>query len=389
MVLFAQPMRKKATLFDIADALGISTGTVHRALHNNPGVSAETRNRVLEVSESLGYRPNLAARFLSQKTDFRMSINTLMGTTSFWDEVRSGIAEGARALGLDNVELDFRNYPLVGNGEEEAFNAALESKANGVIVFPSQPKSLRTWMKRATRAKIPVVCVSTDAPDTDRVAVVSIDTMASGSLAADLLGRFCGGTGTVAATLSALSINEHAEKIRAFQSTQKKLYPEMKLLEPVEDHDIESEAYDKCRKLFAAHPELRALYITTEASIPVIEAARDAGMLGQLSIIATDLFPKLAEELRAGNVAATIYQRPRSQGRLAFQVLYDYLVEGCCANPQVTLAPHLVMRGNLDFFLQRQPASGRAKSAAAGIHAANGANGSGIDGAADRIDTLD
>src|SRR5580765_1286751 len=106
MVLFAQPMRKKATRFDIADALGISTGTVHRALHNNPGVSAATRNRVLEVSESLGYRPNLAARFLSQKTDFRMSINTLMGTTSFWDEVRSGIAEGARALGLDNVELD-------------------------------------------------------------------------------------------------------------------------------------------------------------------------------------------------------------------------------------------------------------------------------------------
>ena len=363
-------MRRKATLFDIAAALGISTGTVHRALHNNPGVSAATRDRVLEVSESLGYRPNLAARFLSQKTDFRMSVNTLIGTTSFWDEVRGGIEEGARALGLDNVELDFRTYPLLGDGEEEAFNAALESESNGIILFPSRPKSLRGWMKRATRAKVPVVCVSTDAPDTGRVAVVSIDTMASGSLAADLLGRFCGGKGTAAATLSALSINEHAEKIRAFQSTLAGLHPEMKFLEPVEDHDIESEAYDKCRKLFATHPDLRALYITTEASIPVIEAARDTGMLGQLSIIATDLFPKLADELRAGNVAATIYQRPRSQGRLAFQVLYDYLVEGRAANPQVTLAPHLVMRGNLDFFLQRQPVLGRVKSASAG--AANG-----------------
>ena len=50
-------MRRNATLFDIADALGISTGTVHRALHNHPGVSAATRGRVLQVSKSLGYRP--------------------------------------------------------------------------------------------------------------------------------------------------------------------------------------------------------------------------------------------------------------------------------------------------------------------------------------------
>jgi len=73
-------MRHKATLFDIAGALGISTGTVHRALHNHPGVSSATRSRVLQVSRSLGYRPNLAARFLSQRKNFRISVNTLIGT---------------------------------------------------------------------------------------------------------------------------------------------------------------------------------------------------------------------------------------------------------------------------------------------------------------------
>ena len=89
-------MRRNATLFDIADALGISTGTVHRALHNHPGVSAATRSRVLQVSKSLGYRANLAASFLSQRKQFRISVNTLSGTTSFWDEVRDGINQGAR-----------------------------------------------------------------------------------------------------------------------------------------------------------------------------------------------------------------------------------------------------------------------------------------------------
>src|SRR5262249_51224282 len=158
------------------------------------------------------------------------------------------------------------------------------------------PKNFRAWMKRAAKSPTPVVCVSTDAPDSGRLAVVSIDTMASGSLAADLIGKFSGRKGKVAATLSALSIHEHAEKVQAFHATLQSLHPEMQVLEPIEDHDAESEAYDKCRALFAAHRDLAGLYITTEASIPVIQAARDSDLLGRLSIITTDLFPKLVEE---------------------------------------------------------------------------------------------
>jgi LacI family transcriptional regulator len=356
-------MRRNATLFDIADALGISTGTVHRALHNHAGVSEVTRNRVLQVSKSLGYRPNLAARFLSQRKPLRISVNTLSGTTSFWDEVRDGINGGARTLGLENVELDFRTYPLLGDAEEEAFQSAVKAQNDGIIAFPSRPKNFRAWMRRAAKTKVPVVCVSTDAPDSGRLAVISIDTMASGSLAADLLGKFLCGKGKVAATLSALSIIEHAEKFRAFQSTLALLHPQMRVLEAIEDHDTETEAYDKCRTLFAAHPDLTGLYVSTEASIPVIEAARDAGILGRISIITTDLFPKLAEQLRAGNVAATIYQRPRTQGRLAFQVLHNFLMDGRTPRSQVTLVPHLVMRGNLDFFLARHPLGAPAKVA--------------------------
>jgi len=365
-------MRRNATLFDIADALGISTGTVHRALHNHPGVSAATRSRVLQVSKSLGYRPNLAARFLSQRKQFRISVNTLSGTTSFWDEVRDGINYGAQALGVENVELDFRTYPLLGEAEEEAFQSAMKAEANGIVAFPSRPKNFRSWMKQAAKSKTSVVCVSTDAPDSGRLAVVSIDTMASGSLAADLLGRFLARKGKVASTLSALSINEHAEKFQAFRSTLQSLHPEMQVLAPIEDHDTESEAYDKCRALFAAHPDLAGLYITTEASIPVIQAARDSGVLGKLSIITTDLFPKLAEEVRAGNIAATIYQRPRTQGRLAFQVLYNYLADGRTPQQQVTLVPHLVMRGNLDYFLARHPMGARAGTASATAGENNG-----------------
>jgi LacI family transcriptional regulator len=344
----------QTTLLDVAKALGISTGTVHRALHNHAGISPITKTRVLQMAKTLGYRPNRAARYLSLKRKFRISVNTLKGTTSFWDEVRTGIEEEAKALGMESVELEYRTYPQLGEGEEEAFSDALKCDVNGIILFPSRPGDLRRWIRRASRAQIPIVCVAADAPGSGRLAVVSIDTMVSGSLAADLMGKFLHGTGKVAVTLSDLGITEHAEKVKAFENTLRSFYPQMQMQKPIEDHDIEAVAYDKCRKLFRTEPDLAGVYVTTEASIPVLNAAREAGVLDRLTIITTDLFPALVEEIRSGAVAATVYQRPRTQGIMAFRLLHEFLVDGECPSFQLTLAPHLVMRGNLDFFLERR-----------------------------------
>jgi LacI family transcriptional regulator len=347
--------KSPTTLRDIANALGISIGTVHRALHDTRDVSPMTKARVLQMARILGYRPNLAARYLSSKKGLRISVNTLKGSTSFWDEVRAGIRDEATSMLLENVEIEFRTYPRLGEGEQEAFEAAVHEKVDGIISFPSRPQNLRTWIRRASHARIPVVCVATDAPHSGRLGIVAIDTQASGSIAADLMGRFLGGRkGSVAITLFDMAITEHAEKYAAFGATLRSFYPNLHLLKPIEDHGVGKEAYRKCQKLLAEHPDLCGIYVTTEASMPVLRAAADAKRLEHLTIITTDLFPDLVPHIRSGEVAATIYQRPRAQGQLAFRMLYTFLAEGGNSSSQVTLAPHLVTRGNLDFFLQRQ-----------------------------------
>ena len=54
-------------------------------------------------------------------------------------------------------------------------------------------------------------------------------------------------------------------------------------------------------------------------------------------------------------MAATVYQRPLSQGRLALQALYQFLLHGTCPPARVHVVPHLVMRSNLELFLERLP----------------------------------
>src|SRR5690606_4609813 len=49
----------------LAKELGISTGTVSRALNGRPDVSEATRELVLATAKRLGYAPNQAARTLA------------------------------------------------------------------------------------------------------------------------------------------------------------------------------------------------------------------------------------------------------------------------------------------------------------------------------------
>lgn len=60
----ARPVRR-VTIRDIAKEAGVSKGAVSYALNNRPGVSADTRERILSIANQLGWYPNRAARALS------------------------------------------------------------------------------------------------------------------------------------------------------------------------------------------------------------------------------------------------------------------------------------------------------------------------------------
>jgi len=60
----------RVTINDIARRAGVSKGAVSYALNGRPGVSARTRERILEVAGDLGWSPNRTARLLSgSRTD--------------------------------------------------------------------------------------------------------------------------------------------------------------------------------------------------------------------------------------------------------------------------------------------------------------------------------
>jgi DNA-binding LacI/PurR family transcriptional regulator len=66
--------RRRATLRDIARAVGVSVATASRALRDDPRIGERTRTRVRLVAEELGYVPNHAARTLARSTSLTLGL---------------------------------------------------------------------------------------------------------------------------------------------------------------------------------------------------------------------------------------------------------------------------------------------------------------------------
>ncbi|MCI0711154.1 MAG: LacI family transcriptional regulator [Chloroflexi bacterium] len=63
-----------ATLTEVAKRAGVSIATVSKVLSNTPYFTEETRQKVMQAVEELGYVPNLAARALSSGKTFIIAV---------------------------------------------------------------------------------------------------------------------------------------------------------------------------------------------------------------------------------------------------------------------------------------------------------------------------
>jgi LacI family transcriptional regulator len=344
---------KASGIKDIAQALRISIGTVDRALHGRTGVSLKTKARVLQMAEKLGYKPNLAAQALKLNRRIEIAIVLPKHISHFFDPLRAGIQAAADATVGLHVKVTFLEYMRLGQGDAELLESTLKGKYDGIIFTPGNPRILDPIIHRLTAQGSAMLCVATDAPGSDRIGFVSAHAYTSGALAAELLAHKLNRKAHVATITGELTTLDHAEKLRGFAATLAMLAPHLSLLPVVESHERPKEAYRQTLALLRGDITPQGLYISTANSMPVLQALEEEGLLGKIQVVATDLFAELVPLIESGKVLATIYQRPFTQGKVAFESLISYLIEEKKVFPMVRLAPHIIFRSNLPLFTNR------------------------------------
>jgi LacI family transcriptional regulator len=122
------------TISEVAAAAGVGRATVARTLGGYGSVSPKTRDRILQVAERLGYRPNSIAR--SMTTGQTQTIGVVLADVGnpFFAGVLRGITDAARSAGYDVVVLS-TDEDLV--READAIEVLVDKQVDGIALAPA------------------------------------------------------------------------------------------------------------------------------------------------------------------------------------------------------------------------------------------------------------
>src|SRR5262249_53333253 len=119
------------TIYEVARRAGVSTATVSRALSQPGVVSRETRRRVLEAIDRLGYAPNAAAQNLRTLRTGKLLVTVPDISNPFFALILRGIEDAAQREGYAVLLGDTQHD----EAREDGYAAMLKRKEADGLIF--------------------------------------------------------------------------------------------------------------------------------------------------------------------------------------------------------------------------------------------------------------
>ncbi len=148
----------KPTIRDIAEAASVSTAAVSYVINDKPGVSDDTRRRVLKIMRDMRYRPNPQARGLAARRTGMIGLMIPDITDSFYVNVVCGVEAMANELGYT---LNLCTTHGDGDRERDVAERFASGGVDGVIAMTY--RLTPSELKELSSGRFPVVVI--DNPD--------------------------------------------------------------------------------------------------------------------------------------------------------------------------------------------------------------------------------
>lgn len=146
---------------EVARKIGVSVATVSRSFNMPEQVNAATRERVLELAQTLGYVPNASARTLRTRRSRVLGVVLPTLTNPVFAECLEGVAEAAHSAGYSILPMTTHYDAAL-----ETRCVALQQAANvqGLLLVVSNPESSQA-LRNLKRARTPYVLLYNRHPE--------------------------------------------------------------------------------------------------------------------------------------------------------------------------------------------------------------------------------
>lgn len=317
------------TLQQIAEACGVSRGTVDRALRGREGVRPEVAERIKQKAREMGYIP----RHGNVLTDIRPVRIGVVLHTGASDFVQS-LAELIRSFPSQTM-LPISPIVRIMDGTNVLHQLALidelveNEQIDGLMLMPLASNQLRDKIDELIETHgLPIVTLNTDIADSGRLAYVGPDNIACGRTAAALMGLTIGGAGRVLPILGQRSGHfADTQRLSGFLSEMSESFPNVTVMPP-EYCFLDQELAERITvRALRDIDHLSGIYLSSVGRSGVYQAIRRAGKQGQVHVVVHDLTADNLQMIREGVVDFAIGQDPETQASLPLRLLYQYLTK--------------------------------------------------------------
>ncbi|MEG0264942.1 MAG: LacI family DNA-binding transcriptional regulator [Erysipelotrichaceae bacterium] len=160
---------KRITIYDVAKEAEVSLATVSRVINASEVVREDTRVKVQEAIEKLGYKPNAIAQGLAlQKTT---TIALIVPEASFFytGQIINGLIDVAKIYKY-NIVLHTTTEGIT--GMNDIVETIIKSRVDGVVIF--NDKLCKEELNALTRYQVPIVVIGDHMGD-DAIGSVYVD----------------------------------------------------------------------------------------------------------------------------------------------------------------------------------------------------------------------
>ena len=324
----------KVTLQMIADIVGVSKGTVDRAMHNREGINEETKEKILQVIAELNYKPNRAARSLALKKHKRVGVIIRSKPAFFWNTMEHGIINAYQELQDYGIEILMSKLDHLNADPDELIkqiNQLLSNNLDALILVPINTPVIQEKLSEIVTNGVTVVTLNDNIEFDGRLFYIGPNIQQGGRVGAQLMGTLLHGKGKII-TINNSYLNSYSyqKRISSFKDAMDSTYPDVRIVANYDYDYDQSELYNAkiIKAMIENITDLKGIYNVDGASLYEIGSIVRDIRAKDLILVGHESWSKVTELIRDGVIDATINQDPYMQGYHAVRLVYKYLVEG-------------------------------------------------------------
>jgi len=244
-----------------------------------------------------------------------------------WDVARAGFEAAAKDLGFNGQYVGPQ-----GIDPAEMVNQielAIASKVDGIITMPIAPTAMRPVIKKAAQAKIPVVFVGAEDPESTALAFIGTNEAELGKQGGNAIKARFGNKPLRAIVLQSTMDASFAIKARDGYLAALKDYPDFKMVTNEACNSDMQIAMQKFEASFKAYPEINLVIgVCGEAGPAAAKVIKENKLQNKITVVAIDDVAETMALVKDGAIWGTEAQNFYKMGNLGAKILVDYITKG-------------------------------------------------------------